>query len=762
MIFTLTIIYLRKYANFRKLKINTHMKFRFTLFLFALLFTCQYFTIAQNADSLLLKLYQEPRDSLRILILKDLANYYETQEHNTVLAENYLLEAKKIAENLNSSYLRMEIYNSMGILYRNLSQYTSALKLHNDAFNIAKEVGDKWQQTKLLNNLGVVYRRLDNHAYASEYHLRALKLAEEIKDTFNISVACNGLGNIFSLNGRPNEALEYFRIALFLSQKQSNLLGQAMNYNNIGEVYEFKRNYSKAREYYQKSLDVNFNISSQKGVAINYNALGKIELFEGNFAKANEYFTKSLEINKILGDKKFIADSYINLAWAELKLHQYQRAINNINNCFRIASEIKSLSHLQQVNEALSEYYKSLGDYPKALEYYVLSSQYKDSVINAQSARHISTIQTLYETEKKENQIKLLVQEQELKQRIITKQRVQTYALLVSFALSVLMLIIIYLAFRAKRRRNDILISQIKEIEAKNVMLEEKNQVIEMQKVEIEKSKNYIEQKNKNLEDAYKIIEGYIEKITDSIRYAEKIQESIQPKMESIKLNFPDTFVFNRPKDIVSGDFYWFLTKGNKVYFALADCTGHGVPGAFMSIIGIDLINQAINQQLLYKTDDIISFIDDQLIRRLSKSPHEQILKDSMDIAMCIFDKDTYQLEYTSTLIPMFLQRNGDVEELKSDFVTLGSKITSGSKNFTVKSLKLQPGDWLYLSTDGYFDQLGGDNNKKFMRSRFREHLLLSAKLIGDEKSAYFENIFLQWMKKNEQIDDVLLWGIKI
>ncbi len=717
--------------------------------------------VGQNVDSLLLKLYQEPKDSARVLILQKIAQIYETQERNPILAENYLLEAKRLAEGLNSKYLRMEIYTSLGVLYRNLSMYPSALKFHNDALSIAKDIGDKQQQAKSLNNLGVVYRRLDNHAYASEYHLRALKLSEEIKDSFNISVACNSLGNIFSLNGRYDEALEYFRRALFISQKLNNLLGQAMNYNNIGEVFEFKDDYRMAKEYYSKSLDINNKINSQKGIAINYNALGKIELYQGNYQKAHEYFSKGLEIDKLLGDKKFLADSYVNLARAEIKLNNDARALTNVNSCLAIAKEIKSLIHFQQAYEVLSEYFKKQGNFEKALEYYVLSSNYKDSVLNEKNTRHISPIQTLYETEKKENEIKLLLQEQELKQREITKQKVQTYALLVVLLLSASILIAIYLAFRVKRKSTEELTRQIEEIELKNILLEEKNQEIEQQKQEIEKNKNFIEQKNKNLEEAYRIIESYIEKITDSIRYAERIQESIQPSVETVKQYFPDTFVFNKPKDIVSGDFYWLLPKGNRIYFALADCTGHGVPGAFMSIIGIDLINQAVNQKLLYKTDDILSFLDDQLIKRLSKSSKEMVLKDSLDIAVCIFDKETYVLEYTSALIPILLQTNNHVEELKPDFVTLGTRISAGPKNFTVKTVKLTPGDWLYLSTDGYFDQLGGENNKKFMRSRFKEHLLLASDLDGAEKQNYFESTFLQWMKRNEQIDDVLLWGIK-
>lgn len=723
------------------------------------------FAKSQHIDSLLLKLYQESNDSTRVLLLQNIARAYEVEERNPILAENYLLEAKRLAESSKSNYLKIEVYTSLGVLYRNLSNYTNAIRFHNDALNLAKELDDKHQQVKSLNNLGVVYRRLDNHAYASEYHMKALKLAEEIKDSFNISVACNSLGNIFSLNGRYNEALDYFQRALYMSKQMNNLLGQAMNYNNIGEVYEFKGNYLKAKEYYSKSLDLNYQINSLKGIAINFNALGKIELFLGNTQKAYDYFIKSLEIDKTLGDKKFIADSYINLAKAQLRLNYHKSALDNIHSCLKIATEIKSLTHFQQAYEVLSDYYQKIQEYSKTLEYYKLSASYKDSVLNEKNSRHIATIQTLYETEKKENEIKHLLQQHELKQRAIIRQKNQTYILLLGLLLSGVMLFIIYFALKNKRKTAEQLAKQIEEIELKNMLLEEKNQEIEAKTVEIEKNKDFIVQKNKNLEEAYSIIETYIQKITDSIRYAERIQDSIQPSLSSIKQYFSDTFIFSRPKDIVSGDFYWMLPRGNKVFFALADCTGHGVPGAFMSIIGIGLINQAVNQYMLYKTDDILSFIDEQLVNRLSKSKNETILKDSMDIAMCVFDKETYTLEYTSALIPLFLQRNGEVQELKPNFVTLGTRLQSSqnSKNFTVNSVKLMAGDWLYLSSDGYFDQQGGENHKKFMRSRFKEQLIkMTAEMDSISRYSQLERTFLEWMNRSEQIDDVLIWGIRI
>ena len=181
-----------------------------------------------------------------------------------------------------------------------------------------------------------------------------------------------------------------------------------------------------------------------------------------------------------------------------------------------------------------------------------------------------------------------------------------------------------------------------------------------------------------------------------------------------------------------------------------------------MSIIGIDLLNQAVNLHHYYKPDQIVAFLNEQLIKRLRKSEKEQVLKDSMDIAVCIFDRETYQLDYTGALIPIFIQSNGSLVEIKPDYITLGTSFGKEEKTFTINSFKMIEGDWVYLATDGYFDQLGGSQNKKYMRNQFKQFVSQIHNLSGSEQRDLIEKEILQWMGKNEQIDDVLVWGVKI
>ena len=677
-----------------------------------LIFVCLSFktNTAQNIDSLLTNLQYAPDTSSKIELYFKIANYYFNSERNSKEAEKFLLEAKKLAEDQTDIILIIRASNELGVFYRNHSRYSEALVFHKEAYRLANQIDDKKQIVRSLNNIGVVYRRLDDHSKAAEYHLRALKIAEDIKDTFSISVSENSLGNIYSINGRYDEALSYFNKALQLSKSQNNKIGLAINYNNIGEVYEFSGNYEKAKEYYTKSLEINKQQKNEKGIAICLNALGKILMYTGFPKTAYKYFSDASIIDKKIGDKKFIADSYINLGRALVLLKRYDEAKQCIYQGIKIAEQIKSKGHLQLANEELSTIYTQKNNYKTALIYYKNATLYKDSVLNEKNSRHLATIQTLYETEKKEKEIQILKQKQELNDKEYKRQKYFNYSLTLGLFLSLVLIIVVYLALLTKRRANVLLSSQKNEIEVQSEKIEQQSRNIEV--------------KNRNLEEAYQIIENYISKITDSIRYAEQIQKSILPDMDRLESIFSETFTFYKPKDIVSGDFYWFTVRGDKIFIALADCTGHGVPGAFMSIIGIDLLNQIVIQQACEEPDKILSFLNDELREKLRKGKEELILKDSMDVALCIIDKNTREISYSGALIPLFIVSDGEVSEIKPNYTSLGTSNRLFTKEFRIHKFILKPDSWLYLSTDGYIDQFGGELHKKFMRTRFVELLV--------------------------------------
>ena len=723
------------------------LSYRKTIFIVVIIFCMVSNLKAQKIDSLLTTLQFTTDTSSKIELFLKIADSYN-KDRNIKEAERYLLNAKNLADSQSIILAKIITRNDLGVFYRNLSRYSESLVLHNEALKYANETENKKLQTKILNNIGVVYRRFDDRSKAAEYHLKALKIAEEIKDTFSISVSENSLGNIYSLNGNYEQGLVYFFKALELSKKQKNLLGQAINYNNIGEVYEFSGDYEKAKEYYTKSYELNKQINNEKGIAISLNAIGKTLLFTGFPKTAYRYFTEASVIDKKLGDKKFIADSYVNLSKALIALNRLEEAEQCLNQGIKIAKESKSKYHLQDAYNELSKIYYTNKNFSKALEYYKISDIYKDSILNEKSSKQLATLQTIYETEKIDKENQILKQKQEIADKENKRQKSFIYSLAFGLFICLVLVIVVYTALLSKRRANKLLSLQKEEIE--------------LQSHKIEQQKHNIEVKNRNIEEAYQIIENYIGKITDSIRYAEQIQNSILPDIDALKQIFQDAFTYYRPKDIVSGDFYWYTIRGDKVFIALADCTGHGVPGAFMSIIGTDLLNQIVIQQSCEEPEKILSFLNNELREKLRKGKEELILKDSMDIALCIINTKTREVLYSGALIPLFIVSGGEVFEIKPNYTSLGASNRIFNKEFKVHRFTLKSDSWIYLTTDGYIDQFGGELNKKFMRSRFVDFLLKVHEHPSFVQQDEFNNQFLTWMGDQEQLDDVLVWGIKL
>ncbi|MFI5163752.1 MAG: SpoIIE family protein phosphatase [Bacteroidia bacterium] len=285
-------------------------------------------------------------------------------------------------------------------------------------------------------------------------------------------------------------------------------------------------------------------------------------------------------------------------------------------------------------------------------------------------------------------------------------------------------------------------------------MLEDK---VAQRTAEVTRQKAEIELQSQKIEVFYK-------QVTDSIRYAKRIQDAILPPDSFVKKLLPDSFVLFKPKDIVSGDFYWFEEINGKVLFAAVDCTGHGVPGAFMSIVGYNLLKQITSK---YQTSPRPSYILDDLSKGVSETLHqrnyeESTSKDGMDITLCSLDKETYELEFASAFNPLVLVRDGEIFEIKGNKFPIGIFLEKESKKFTNHKLQLEKGDVLYIFSDGYADQFGGEKGKKFMQSQFRNLLLDIHKKPMPEQKRILDQIVEDWRGNEDQVDDILVMGLRV
>jgi serine phosphatase RsbU (regulator of sigma subunit)/HAMP domain-containing protein len=273
-----------------------------------------------------------------------------------------------------------------------------------------------------------------------------------------------------------------------------------------------------------------------------------------------------------------------------------------------------------------------------------------------------------------------------------------------------------------------------------------------------ERTEEVVRQKEEVERQSRKVVELY-KNVTDSIRYAKRLQESILPPERRIKELLPDSFVLFRPKDIVSGDFYWVDKVNNKVIFAAVDCTGHGVPGAFMSLVGHNGLNQSIKEHGIVRPSDVLRDLNRISYEALHKD-RDQFVRDGMDMALCALDPDRLLLEFAGANCPLYLVRDREVVQYSPDKRPIGG-FDMGDQGFTDHRIQLRKGDVIYIFSDGYADQFGGPRGKKFLYRRFRELLVeIHDKPMDRQKSLLLES-FNQWRGAQEQVDDILVFGMR-
>jgi serine phosphatase RsbU (regulator of sigma subunit) len=247
--------------------------------------------------------------------------------------------------------------------------------------------------------------------------------------------------------------------------------------------------------------------------------------------------------------------------------------------------------------------------------------------------------------------------------------------------------------------------------------------------------------------------------LTKSIRYAQNIQKAIFPPEDQFKSILNDSFIFFRPKDLVSGDFYWIRQVSNKIIIVAGDCTGHGVPGAFMSILGIIFLNEITNYEPLMPSYKILNGLRERIMKTLNQTGKESEQKDGMDISLLVYDKDEHTLEFSGANNTLFLFRNQQLSEIKGDRMPIG---VSGimEESFQRKIIDIQKGDRVYIFTDGFVDQFGGTNSEKFKYKRFRKILYDIQPHDFSKQQQILKQTFNDWKGNNEQVDDVLVIGI--
>ncbi|MBI5540106.1 MAG: tetratricopeptide repeat protein [Bacteroidia bacterium] len=633
--------------------------------------------------------------------------------------------------------------------------YKNAMTHYEFAYNLAKIKSDSSQQVSLLFEIGYVNYSQGNLKVALSFFQEGLTVAEKIPDGESKSNSLyNSIGDIYFEWGDYIKAKEYFNKALLVSRKIKSVQGEAYAINNIGNVYLKLMQFDLALENYNESKKIFQESGYKQGVAITLNNIGMTYEESGDNIKAIRFYEESIRIKKDIGDQVGVSKTYGVIADLLIKEGEYNQAISRIEKSQQIAIAIHLQTQIKDNYRTLSKAFKKLGDNEKALYYYEKFFALNDSLFNEETQKQFAEMQTRFETNQKQKEIELLHKEKTLKNielsqknEILTKQKTIILSVVFVLILVIIFSFVIYRQFRQKKIANEILKQQKEEISAQR-------DEISTQRDQIEIHRDEISVINKDL--------------TASIRYALRIQQALLPDEVTINKMFGEHFLIYLPKDIVSGDFYWTSSRletdgSTTIIIACADCTGHGVPGAFMSIVAMNLLEKAVHSEKLLHPSEVLNYITNGIHKLLRHSNSNSDLKDGMDIALCSLNRNNGKLEYAGARNPLVYISGGKLFELKGNKHFIGDAIgVNNFKGYTNHHVNLNKDDIIYMFTDGYADQFDGINRKKYMNSRLKELLHKNSHKSMEIQGEIILRTHFEWKQNQPQVDDILVLGIKV
>ena len=590
-----------------------------------------------------------------------------------------------------------------------------------------------------LNNIGEFYYNNYNTEKALYYYLKAYPYYLENKKYEKASKILSRISEQYNLLGQKEQAIKSCLENLKLIEKLEDKSNKIDILFSLTFLYNAKKDFNASNSAIQQMLLIANKTNNKNALSNAFLAMSNFYKNKNDKNKQEECLVKSLEIEEDLQNESNIVFRLSDLSVFYIDDNQYKKSISSAERGLKLAEKIKDIDSQKGFWNLLYIGYKKLNKASDALKAFEEFQIMKDSLDNFLNQSSIQTREQSLQFERKQHEMQL---EQERKEIVSKeekqKQNIIRNALIIGLILISIVVLFIYKNYRLKKLSNQ--------------SLSEQNQIIILQKQEVESQKHLVEEKQKE--------------ILDSINYAKRIQYSLLASDSLLKENLPNHFLFFKPKDVVSGDFYWgskVVSSSGVENFILvtADSTGHGVPGAIMSMLNISCLNEAINADKLTQPSDILNATRKKIIEHLLNDGSEYGGKDGMDCSLISFDFKNNKLIYAAANNPVWIIRDKTLIALAPDRMPIG-KHNKDAISFTQYEFDLQSGDTVFTLTDGFPDQFGGPKGKKFMYKQLENLLIsISDKPMHEQKES-LEETFNQWKGYLEQVDDVCIIGIKI
>ncbi|MCX6146506.1 MAG: SpoIIE family protein phosphatase [Candidatus Kapabacteria bacterium] len=640
--------------------------------------------------------YKNDYDSLSILFYETALPYFVMKKDTATFAEIY----RKL-EYINFS--KMNYVKAFEYNYK-LLEINTKLKLH----------------SKVISNyisIGNLYLYQNKYYLAQEQYFSALKLSTKYKIDSLISDSYGNLGLINNLSRDFVSAEDYFKKALLIDEKFENKKRLIIGLINYGKNQKDKKEDDLALLSFMRAKAISEETKNTEFLNIILQEIGGIKINQLKYKEALIIFQDALTIdlnsNNIFGQ----CFNYFHLVKVKMLLKSDKLEIKAIlDKGLELASKVNDLELYHYAYGITVDYYKWVGNEKEALKYFEMYSSVKDSLTTNSKSKDLGRLEGKYEAEKesnlKQNEIELLKSNEK-------QNSIITYASIIGFILASLLTYFAYRSYKVQNTANKLILIQ-----------------------------------KKSIEDTHKELKIKNEEILSSMRYAGHIQSIVLPWEEKIQQALPNHFILFKPKDIVSGDFYWFAETENEIFFALGDCTGHGISGSMLTMIGTMLLEQAVLQNKISKMEDVFTYVNNQFIKSVNSSKKT---RDGMELAILKISKDTNTLNYCGVGINLYLTSNNKFVEYKAQKSSIGEDI----ELFKTHEISLNKSDRIYLFSDGFGDQ-NNSEGKKFGKSKLKNLIENTSTFNINEQKIQIENEFNLFKQREPQRDDVTLIGIQI
>lgn len=712
-------------------------------------------------------------------------------------ALEYCFESLKISEEIGDKTSAANSFNLISNIYYYQHNYLESSKYAFKNLTIVEELKDSNAIAIAYNNIGGNYVIDKKFEKALEYFAKSLEIKLKLKDEKAVGFAYNNMGNCYLELNQYSKAFDYLQKSFEIRDKISHKLGLAYSHSGFGSYYLKLKKFEKAAYHFKKSLELSQNLGSLEQMKLSAEGLYQTFQKMGNYKEALTYHVlfRSME-DSLFNDKNTRQITQLEMQY---EFDKKQKVIE----LEQIKKETETRAEMKR--QKLISTFALVGFFLIGLMVVVLLRSYKtkqrDNLLLEEKNRQITEQSNdILEKNEELTQQKEEIQSQadlleatnhELEKLSIVASKTENAIVIASPAGE------IEWANDAFQRLYGYSLEEFKTIKGSNIRMASDNPEIELALKECiiyRKPVSYVTcSANRNNVPVYvqttltpivsdngdivkliavdaditkiKLAEKEVEKvnkdITDSIRYASRIQEALLPTEKFLKAVIPNHFIINLPRDIVSGDFYWVMYKNHKTILALADCTGHGVPGAFMSVLGMAFLKEIVNTVNQVDAADILGRLREKVIQSLHQKGREGEANDGMDMALCIFDFKNLSLQFAGANKGLFLVRDHELVEYKPDSFPIGIHEMRHIP-YTNRHIELMPNDHIYLASDGYVDQFGGDLGKKFLVKRMKKVLVEIRYKTMEEQKQFLSKMFHRWKGDHKQVDDVLFMGIKV